>query len=196
MSVLINLLPQLHQSQLKDLNYRRLATTITSVVICLSVGIVLFLFIFTQAQSWTLSRLQKGIDERQTQIESTADLRDILTTQANLAVLPELYNKRVHMTQLFSILSSLLPADIKLASLATQGGSLSLAGEASNFGMVAKLVKALEASNLEVGKNASKSNQPHFTDVVLVSISPGQDNKTASFSITAKMSGGVTNADF
>lgn len=192
MSVLINLLPQVHQSRVKDQNQRRLATTASLVVLIFSAVTLLGLFIFTQAQSWTLGRLQKDINERQAQLESTPNISEMLTTQANLAALPGLYSSRVHMTQLFNVLSSLAPIDIRLSVLDVQNGGVSLTGRASNFSTVAKLVKALEASNIELGSGASKANAPHFTDVTLVSITPGAEG--AAFNITAKMSGEVTSA--
>lgn len=193
MNVVINLLPEVVQNRVKDQKQRRLATTVMTFTVIGSVGLVLFLFVFSQAQAFTIGQLSKDIKKKQAEIESTPNLQTMLTVQQHLSSLGTLYGQRVHWTRFFEIVGQTLPGDVTLDSVDITGSSLKFSGKARNMAVVAKLVKAMEESNVSIAKSGTGNTQPYFTNVNLDSVGYGGDGRTAVFAISANMQG-TTNA--
>jgi hypothetical protein len=191
MSTLINLLPDVRQAKLQDKRNRRLAITIMLGVI-LFVGAVLIIAVLTiQAQNFTINALTNSIKDKKQQVASTPDVKTMLSLQARLSALPQLYSQRVLLTKLNNILSAVEPKDLALTSVSLDASNnLNITAEGKTYLGAAKLARALEQSNLSVGQGASPSNEPHFSNVTLSAVTQS-DGKT-NFSITATANSGAS----
>ena len=94
------------------------------------------------------------------------------------------------------------PNDVILNDLKVDPGeALVVAGTAKSYFAVAKLAKALEASNVKVGDGAADNNIPYFKNVNITSttlVSGGQLAPTAkqvNFTLTAVADPGVVSGN-
>jgi Tfp pilus assembly protein PilN len=192
--VLINLLPDLRQQKLKEKHRRQLVTgaSVATWVVC---GVIVVGLVLTAGgQKVLISNTTKNIKEKQAQLEGTSGLLDALTAHQHLASLPALYDKRVYLTKFFTVYQETDPVNIVLSSLDVDANNLlTVHGSAPTYAEVAKLARALEASNVKVGSNAAESNAPYFTGVNIVTVDSG-DRSGVSFTITSSLSGEVVSA--
>lgn len=186
MAVSINLLPQERQTQLKDKRNRSLSIGLALLVNGGLIGLAVVLFVITQAQSLALSRMQSDIDDKIQQFQSTPNVQEMLTLQQNLKSVPRLYANRKIVTRFIGVVESVAPnSGLTLSSLTfNESGQLEVNGQAATMALVAKLVRAVEASKLE--------DAPNFSGVKVAGISgqPGDYN----FSLSATVSAGATAA--
>lgn len=194
MSIIINLLPDLRQAKLKDRRRKQLASGISVLVWSICGGVVILLSIYTAGQKVAIGVLSNGIKDKESKLQSISGLTDAMTAQEHLDSLNSLYNKRVYMTKFFDAYSQADPTDAVLNSLTVdQSNTLTVSGEAKTYAEVAKLDRALEASNVQVGQDAKPSNTPYFTNVTITNVNA--DAKGVSYTITAMMGSGVTEAN-
>lgn len=185
MATLINLLPEVRQTALRESRQRKLVTTIGTLTGSISLGIVILLWVITAAQGYSLKNIQKDINAKQAEIKTHDKLPEILTVQAHLDSLVGLYSQRVLMTQFFSLLPKVSPQDFGLSSMDLDASNnLKVSGRARNYSIVDKFVKSLQASRSDTGAN--------FSNVVITAVTTDGDGK-ATFSLSVTLSSGVTN---
>lgn len=191
MSIMINLLPDLRQAKLRERRRKQLASGISVLVWAICGGVVILLSIYVAGQKVAINVLSSGIKDKENKLQSISGLTDALTAQEHLDSLNSLYSKRVYMTKFFDAYTQADPANAVLNSLTVdQSNLLTVSGEAKTYADVAKLDRALEASNTQVGQDAKPSNEPYFSNVNITSVAA--DAKGVQYTITAQMAPGVT----
>jgi len=195
MSVLINLLPDIRQAKLRESRRRQLVTGVSIVVWAVCGGVVLLLSLYAGGQKVLISNATRSIANEENQLKSVSGLIDAYTAQQHLASLPNLYAQRVRMTKFFQAYMEADPTDITLTSMTVDAGNtLIVQGSAGTYASVAKLARALQASNISVGTGASASNSPNFSNVTITSVgtSGASGRKGVNFSINATVESGAT----
>lgn len=193
MSVAINLLPDLRQAKLKDLRRRQLAVGVGITVWVVCGALVALLSVWAAGQKVVINTLTGSIKEKQEALKQVDGLIDALTADQHLASLPALYAKRVYLSKFFTAYMAASPVDTTISALAIdETNSLKITGTAPSYAQVAKLARALEASNVTVGEGAAVDNDPYFKNVSITGVD-GSD-KNVAFTITTTISSGaVTN---
>lgn len=193
MTVHINLLPDARKDKLRDQNNRQLAISVATTAVVGSVIALVLLVILTQAQRLQISLLTRSISSKQAQItQDIPNAQAIATTQTHMDSLANLYNQQVHVSKFFSTLNAVSNNDVSITSVNLDAtNKLTVTGVARSYNAAAKLAEAMKVSNIEIGENASPSNQPDFSNVLLTALSGVQGK--SSFTITATVATGVTN---
>lgn len=186
----VNLLPSTKQDKLKASRTRQLVITVGSVLLLAAIALPIVLFVSKSTQIVVLKRTQTQIDERMKQVEETPNIHTMLTVQADLASLPSLYSQRLLVSDLFSILPSVTPTDVKLSSQKiSTDGSIEFTGTASSYAAVNKFFEALQRAGTKYDPN--KVPDPNatgeFSDLVLLNVG-GISGGQVSFSIKGKYS--------
>lgn len=188
----INLLPDARKDKLKDQNNRQLAISAATIAMIASAGALVLLVVITQAQALQIRLLSNSISSKQQQIsQDIPDAQAIATVQTHLDSLGTLYASQVRVSRFFTVLSSVSNNDVSISSVSLDAtNKLTVTGTARSYNSASKLAEAMQVSNVTLGDNASPSNQPDFTNVLLNALS-GEQGKVG-FSITASVATGVT----
>lgn len=191
----INLLPDARKDKLRDQNNRQLAISAATAAVVASVGGLVLLIVIIQAQNLQIRLLSNSISNKAEQItQDIPDAQVVATTQRHLESLGGLYANQVKMSKFFTVLASVSNKDVSISSVSLDtANKLTVTGTARSYNSASKLAAAMEASNVTLGENASPSNQPDFTSVLLNALS-GESGKV-SFTITADVATGVTNGN-
>lgn len=195
MSTLINLLPDLRQAKLRDLRRRQLAIGLGFSVTVLCGATVGILVLYMLAQKAVMSVRSNEITSEMNKLKSVDGLVEAMTANEHLASLPSLYEKRVLLSKFFKAYSEANPVGIILDTLSVdlslEGQKiLKVSGNGPSYAEIAKLARALEASNVVVGEGASVKNEPYFSNVAIAGVTK-TDNGVASFSLSAIVSSAV-----
>jgi Tfp pilus assembly protein PilN len=186
-SITINLLPDLRQTRLREQRQRRLVTVITIMVVSISAGLVLLLFVFNIGQKVITDNLSKDITSKEKKLQNTASLVDALTAQQHIQSLPAVWAQRVYFTKFFDAYSQVNPNAVVLNSLSvTPDNLVTIGGNASSYKDVSQLADAMSAENVTLGTGASTSNPPYFVNVQIRSITSSSTGYI--FSLTAGIS--------
>lgn len=188
----INLLPDARKDKLRDQNNRQLAISAATTAVIGSVAALVLLVLIIQAQNLQIRLLSNSISSKEAQItQDIPDAQAIATTQVHLDSLGGLYANQVQMSKFFVVLSLVSNNDVSVSSITLDAANkLTVGGMARSFNSASKLAEAMKASNITLGENASPSNAPDFTNVLLNSLT-GEAGKV-SFTITANVAPGVT----
>jgi Tfp pilus assembly protein PilN len=188
----INLLPDARKEKLRDQNNRQLAISAATIAVVGSVVGLVLLVIITQAQNLQISLLSTAISNKSKQITTEVpDAQSIATTQRATDSLAQLHSNQVMISKFFTVLGSVSNNDVSISSVSLDAtNKLTVSGTARSYNSAAKLAEAMKASNVTLGENASPSNQPDFSNVLLNSLNGDQGK--VSFTITANVATGVT----
>lgn len=185
--VAINLLPDLRQAKIRDLHRRQLAIGLGTLVVVISAGSVLALFLVLGGMKLQISNLSRQIADRQTQLEAIPNLPRALTVQKHLASLPGLYAQRSSYSRYLAVLDAASPTQIQLSSLVEDTtGMMTIIGKADSYATVGKYAEALKADPTRsiLRLDSDKSTARNFDKVTISSVSA--DQRTAvSFTINA-----------
>jgi len=187
--VQVNLLPQKKQENLKAKRLRQLVITTGSVVLVVAIALPIVLFVAKSGQNLVLKRTQNQIDERISTIKSTPDITTMLTVKDHLASLPELYEQRLLVSELFKILPNVTPTQVKLSSAdVSADGSITFTGTASSYSAIQKFFVALQRAGdnydpEKVDPDPNVSGQ--FSEMVLESVN-GTSGGQVSFTILGR----------
>jgi hypothetical protein len=191
MAILINLLPDVRQAKVKEAQRRQLVTAMSVILWVVCGGLIVLLSVYEGGQKLIIAHDTSSIANQEKQLQGTAGLLDALTAEQHLASLPGLYGQRVFISKFLQAYSQADPTVIKLSSMTVDSSNdLTVQGVANSYASVAKLARALAASNVTVGANAAASNQPYFSDVAIsnLSFTPGTG---VAFSLNAVLSSEV-----
>jgi Tfp pilus assembly protein PilN len=188
MSIMINLLPDLRQAKLRQRRRRQLALGVSFLVWAICGGSLVVMFLYSAGQKVLISTRTSAINDKKEQLKQVDGLMDALTAQQHLASLPQLYSQRVLFSEFFKAYSQADPVDVTLESLTVdERNVLTVNGVGRSFAAVAKLARALEASNVTLGDDAAKTNMPYFSDVA-ISNTINTPGKGIVFNMTATVS--------
>ena len=190
MSIKINLLPDVKLAKIKEHQRRKTAISIAVGSVIVSAGIMVAGFLVVQGQNLRINQLKTSINDKKTQETNYPNIKAMVSLQSRLQALPDLLSKRVYMTKLASVLSSVEPTDVDFTSLSLANGQLNIGAEGKSYLAAAKVAKAIEGANVTVGSGANASNTPYFTNVQLSAVS--LNGATTTYSITANVNPGAT----
>lgn len=187
----INLLPDARKDKLRDQGNRQLAISGASIAVAASVGVLVLLVVITQAQRLQISLLSSSISAKAKQITTDVpEAQAIADTQRATDTLGQLYANQAKISSFFSVLGTVSNSDVSINNVSLDAtNKLTVSGAARSYNSAAKLAEAMKASNVTLGDNASPSNQPDFSNVLLNSLN-GEQGKV-SFTITATVATGV-----
>jgi len=191
MSIMINLLPDVRQAKLRERRRKQMASGIAVMVWVVCAAVVVLMSVYVAGQKVAINVLNGNIKDKENKLQSISGLPEALNAEEHLASLSDLYSKRVYMTKFFDAYQQADPQDAVLNSLTVDASNtLTVSGEAKTYADVAKLDRALAASNVQVGTNANASNEPYFSNVNISSVSA--DSKGVSYTITATVAPAAT----
>jgi Tfp pilus assembly protein PilN len=190
--VQINLLPDARKEKLQDQNNRQLAISAATTAVVGSVVALVLLVVITQAQNLQIHLLTSSIANKEKQIsQEIPDAQAVATVQRATDSLAQLYGNQVKMSNFFTVLGSVSNNDVSIGSVSLDtANKLTVTGVARSYNSASKLAEAMKASNVTLGENASPSNAPDFTNVLLNTLNG--DAGKVSFTITAGVAPGVT----
>jgi Tfp pilus assembly protein PilN len=192
MTARINLAPEVYQHAQQNKSHKRLATSLAVLISAVAIGLVVALLVLIGVQKVYLTSVRSTIASDESKLQTFPDLQEAVTVQQDLTSLSSLEGQRVYLTKFLNVLQQTDPQGVTLSSLSLDSSNdLQVSASATNFNLATKLAKALEASNVQIGQNASASNSPYFSNVTLSEVdNSGQGG--VSFSITAQVASGVT----
>lgn len=183
MSAKINLLPDVRQAKLQDKQRRQLALSVAVGSVVVTAALLVFALILITGQKLLIKNLTDSISKKKGQVASYPDVKTILSAQARLDKLPGLYDQRVVMTKLVSILSSAEPQDVSFSGMSITNDKLTLTANGKSYLAAAKIARSLETAKDPSGMN-------YFTDVTLSAVS--LSGHITSYSLTATINPGAT----
>lgn len=191
--VALNLLPDLRQAKIRDLHRRQLAFGLGALVVIVSGGSVLALFLILGGIKLQINNLNNQIATRQSQLKSVADLPQALTAQSHVSALPTLFAKRSSYSHFLAILQAVTPGEVRLENVAQDvDGTTKIVGKSKSYFFVSKYARAIEASP-ELAPPTLQPNHPglpSFSSVVITNVS--ESGNLVSFVITASSTPSLT----
>ncbi len=195
MSILINLLPDVRQAKLKERQRRQLVSSVSVMIWVVCGGVLALMFAYSLGQKAVIGVNTTDISRKKQQLEAVPGLLDALTAQQHSASLPQLYGQRVFLTKFFAAYGAANPSDVTLTAMTLDSrNALVVSGFGKTYASVAKLARALEASNVAVGEGATATNSPYFTAVTITSVS-NTSTRGVTFSLSATLGAGVTSGN-
>ena len=168
--------------------YKRQVIATIIVALLLLLG---YTFSLYQANQSRISTLKKDIDTQKDMEQKTA------TLQENLASFAGLQDTRLYVSEIFSNLSKIIPADIKISSFKiSEDYIVTVSGTAPSFAAVSSFSKALQDYNLNFKPQANLERKALFSDVVITSVSKESDTggESVKFSMTFKVDASLFNS--
>lgn len=191
MMLQINLLPEARILKLQALSRKRLVTTVTVlvvVVISTFVATLLLLLGYTysvhQASQARIDSLKKDVNSKQDLMQKAA------TLQENLAAFATLQKSRLYVSEIFSALGSVIPANVQITSFQISSDyTVTISGIAPSFAAVSTFSKALQEYNVNFKPQTNLERKPLFTDITISSVSKetGTSSNNVVFSMTFKV---------
>ena len=179
----VNLLPDVKQNFIKARRLKRL--TVLIAIIVAGSALALFSLLFITVNIWQKQRIKgitNNINRLSTELKSIPDLDRVLTVQQQLKSLPDLHAKKPAATRLFTYISQVTPATVKISSFAVnfETKTFSISGSADKLESINKFVDTLKFTNYKMSPDATEE-KPAFSGVVLKSF--GRDSKGANYSV-------------
>lgn len=194
MSARINLAPEVYQKHQRDKRNKRLATSVASITSIVIGGFIVVMLLILGAQKGAIALASNDIKAKQDEIAAIPELKQAVTAQYHLNSWMDLSNKKVRISRFFAILEEFQPQGIRVSQIELIGGTqLKINGESRTYALVDKMVKAFEAANIDIGPNASSSNNPLFTSVTVNAAS--EDDGKVNFELSATLAEEVTNGN-
>ena len=176
-----NLLPDVKINFIKAQRAKRLAMSVSIIVVVVSFGLLALLFAAAKYQDRNISNLDADIKKYSTKIKDTKDITKILTIQNQLNSLPNLYAKRPVTSRIFSFIQSTTPTEISIDQLGIDfnTSTITMQGKSTSLENVNKYVDTLKFTNFTTDVDTDKTEA--FSDVVLSAFS--RDATSASFTV-------------
>lgn len=187
----VNLAPEVHQTNQRNKQRKKLAATIATGVGVTCGVLIGGLVLLVGAQKVTIAAQNNEIKKRQNEIAQIQDLKRAVTIQEHLVSWKEINDQKVYLSRFFEVLQEFAPLGVSISNLQlSEDNILTVTATAKGYPLATKFAKALEAANVEVGKNASESSKPYFTNVELKAVSDNGDG-LVSFKLSTEVSGEV-----
>ncbi len=191
MSILINLLPDIRQAKLREHRRRQLVSGVSVLVWVICGSVVALMAVYSTGQKVVIDNYTRSIADNKVKLQAVPGLVDALTAQEHLAELPTLYDNRVYMTKFFRAYSEVNPTAIGLTSMAIDAqNAMTINGTGDSYAAVAKLARALQASNVKIGTGAAEANTPYFSGVIITNVALAA--KGVTFTLSANVDPGAT----
>lgn len=193
MSARLNLAPEIYQSSQREKRRRKTARSTGIAVSVIALAVVAASLVILGGQQIYLNTVNGQIQDRQTKVKTYDKLQEAATAQEHLKTIADLTQSKARFSKFFETLQEFAPQGVVANKVTvSQDNVIEMSGSAKTYELVTKLVKALEASNREIGPNAAAKNQPYFSNVQLSAVSDSGGNQGVSFKLTTQMSSEVT----
>lgn len=193
MSARVNLAPEVYQKSQESKRRKKLATSITVGIGVIGGGFVVVMLLLLGAQKATIAVLSGDIKTKQDEIQQRPDLVKAATAQQHLKSWNDINGSKTKTSRFFEILEEFVPQGVGVQSVTvTNTNQLEMDGSAKSYALVTKLVKALEAANVEIGKNASATGEPYFKNIQLSSVQKDASG-AATYKLSVELANEVTN---
>lgn len=193
--VQFNLLPDVKLQYIKAERTKR--TVVSLCVIIAGAAVGLFILFFTAVnvvQKQHMGNLNEDIDNYVKQLEEKPELSKILTIQNQLSSLSQLHSQKPVVSRTFTYIQQVTPQKASMESLTINFAehTMMIEGSADSLATVNTFTDTLKFTtfNAETA-GEQKSNIAAFAEVVLsdfsiASVTAGDVNKAANYSITLK----------
>jgi len=174
-----NLLPDIKIDYIKAAQTKRLAITVSSIVIgVVLVAVALTALTVSVFNKRHITNLDKDIKKYSQQLENTPDINKILTIQNQLNSLPALHEQKPIASRMFKYIVQLTPTNVTFTGLKLnlEEGNISIEGESEAISSVNQFADTLKFTKYEVEGEEGQKNA--FSEVVLSSFSRTIDNIT------------------
>jgi Tfp pilus assembly protein PilN len=184
MSIMINLLPDVRQAKLRERRRRQLVSGVSVMVWAVCGGIIVLLAVYSTGQKVLIASLTGSIAKDESTMRGINRLPEALTAADHLSSLPKLYDQRNFFSKFFARYEQAAPTDVTLTSVAVDASNtLVVDGIGTSYASVAKLARALAASNVTLGSSAQTTNDPYFSSVLIANIA--SEGNGVTFTINA-----------
>jgi Tfp pilus assembly protein PilN len=190
-----NLLPDVKKEYIKAKRTKRLIFSVSTLSAIGAIVVVLILFSVVQfAQKKSINDLTKDIESGVNQLKSVKDLDKILTIQQQLESIPGLHQQKPETSRLFTYLTQITPADVKIGSfqIGFDDNSVIIEGTAPSIASVNRFtdtIKFAKFTQAEKVLEGSSEETPAASEAELafsdVSTELSRNEETASYKITA-----------
>jgi hypothetical protein len=192
MTVKLNLAPEIYQASQRAKHRRQTATTLGVIICGVSLAVVVVSLIILGGQKVALLALTNSVKSKQAKEGQYSELQAAATAQQHLASWGQLMASHGQFSKFFQVLQSFAPQGVAASNVQIDPTNLiTMTGTANSYALVTKFADALEQSNVQVGPQASPTNQPDFSNVQLTSAS-ANGNGGIGFTLSTQMSSEVT----
>ncbi|MES2971657.1 MAG: hypothetical protein V4702_05020 [Patescibacteria group bacterium] len=179
-----NLLPDVKREYVRARRNKRMTLLIASLAAGAAFAVLVILFVGVQIfQKKYSADLSKDIKSESSKLKGIQDLEKILTIQNQLAILPELHNKKPVATRTLDYFKQVTPAKASIAKMNLDYDTqiMNITGAADAISTINKFVDTLKFTTYKT-EDGKEGNA--FNSVVLSTF--GRDDKGASYQITFK----------
>lgn len=157
-----NLLPDVKKEYIKAKRQKRLIYSISVTAAGASVAVLVILFSFVQfVQKTSINNLTKDIESEISGIESIDGINEILTIQSQLNTLPSLHKEKPETSRIFSYLTQLTPAEVKISdvNLNLEESIITIEGIAPDLASVNRFSDTLKFAKHKAVEKASLDSE-------------------------------------
>jgi len=155
----VNLLPDSKLNKLKEKKSRQLALSISTLVIIISIGLPLALFVIDFALQRTIQSKQENINSLISEFKAKENVQEILTVQSQLNKVSDIESNRYYIANLMSLLEYSTPSEVDLVSVVAKGpdATFEIQAEASSIAEANRFIDTLESIKVRDGNSPDDS---------------------------------------
>lgn len=189
----INLLPSVKREYLKAQQMKHAVVVGSVLISLLALAIMGLLYGYVQVvQPRHQKNVQTDIDSALSDSAKKEDAVKVVTVQGALEQLPNLQDKKMITSNMFTYLKEFTPRDVSYSSIKLDltESTIVLQGTATNFEQANVLANNLKSAKFTFDKSEQKQTISPFTEVVfngLTKSEVAQDNKNVTFQITFRV---------
>ncbi len=179
--VQLNLLPDIKIEYIKSRSQKRFVMLLSTLVISISLGIVVFLALIVYGyQNTRLSALEDNIQEKSSELSNTPGLNEILTIQNQLSALDTLHAEKPAVDRLPKYLSQIIISTAVLEDITIDltTNTISISGTTDSLQDVNTLVDTLKFAEISRGEEGETDRARAFSAVVLTGFDREPKNST------------------
>jgi Tfp pilus assembly protein PilN len=187
--ILINLLPEARLSKLRDIQRKRLATTIM-IAICVVVITIIATLLLLMAYNATVSSVNNGtISDLKADVAKSKNMeQDAATLQEHLATFANLNKNRLYASEIFSNFGNTIPSDVSVSSFALADDyTATISGTTTSIKQVSVFSNALEEYNVNFKPQPNLARKPLFSAVKITAVSNDATAAKVTFGMTFKV---------
>lgn len=142
----VNLLPDSKLAKLKEKQSRQIALSISTLVIIISLGLPIGLFVIDFALQRVIASKQENIDSLRKDFENKENVQEILTAQSHLQKASEVEANRYYTSNLLSLLEYSTPSGVEVISIValSADGTFEIQAQANSITEANNFIDTLE----------------------------------------------------
>jgi cytoskeletal protein RodZ len=165
----LNLLPDVKLDYVKAQKSRRLIVSISFIVCCVAIVILVLSFIYSSIQKKQISDTNNAIQKYVAQLKGEPNINEILTVQSQLSGLNSLHSQKPAATKIINYLDEVTPVSVTINNFSWDytSSSMTITGSAQSLQSVNQFVDILK--NTTYSSSEYTGQPPAFNSVVLSS---------------------------